>query len=542
MSSPSDLPSATDGQNGPQQTESSPPHNGAGSSTESSQVRNSAFIAISNPVIASSLSKKRAFSDTKDRGHLDRPPDSSDENIPSNKMQISSSSLDLPVSLRQLKDNKSTSQTSLCDSIDNLQLHSAFSTESKAPLEPSKQLFHGSNDQKSPSPSLASTSADTSQNKHGGRQNTADAINNASQHATDNTSVALSVPTVTPPIIVGNTVNKPNANSNVTSIYINQISLTETTSVLKNKTTKSVSFTLPNGDQHVTHKPSVPLQILEKIPLPVSEEAPKRPEDLPRDFRLTGPVAQTFDVAAKAASHSAKAQVRADMLHNLRADLIFPIWATGVEPIPAHLKPESDDDLTNFLDLIKRQSLERVEMLEQALRHTAETKKESADFNTAIVNSTVTSEQAGHVAASIKFGVDRITYSVAKQATKQMETIFNRPPTNKELCESLFTAEHDSYQAHRAARGRGRSPSRPRSQSPGPSRRRSRSRSPRDNRGGSRNLNQGQGGRGRGHQRGNGQRGNNQRGRGNNNRGNGPTLAGLAAQLQQLSQRLSNNQ
>jgi len=259
-----------------------------------------------------------------------------------------------------------------------------------------------------------------------------------------------------------------------------------------------------------------------------------------------GPVSQTFDVAAKAATHSAKAKIRADMLHNLRADFVFPLWATGAEPVPAHLKPENEEDLKKYIDLVKKQSLERVKCLEDSLRNTSALKNETAEFNRAIINSTVTEEQQTRVATSIQFGVDRISHSVSKQAVKLQDTLLNRPPSNKELSAALFCEEFESYSAHRGARDRGRSPAnRPRSQSPG--RRRSRSRSPRGN-----NRSQGQNQRGRAPRgRGNGyvQRGHGPRGRGNGNGGNnhnhrrqdsGPTLAGLAAQLDTLSRRLNN--
>ena len=63
------------------------------------------------------------------------------------------------------------------------------------------------------------------------------------------------------------------------------------------------------------------------------------------------------------------------------------------------------------------------------------------------------------VATSIQFGVDRISYSVSKQAVKLQDTLLNHPPSKKELSAMLFCEEFESYSAHRGACDRGHAPS-----------------------------------------------------------------------------------
>ena len=82
---------------------------------------------------------------------------------------------------------------------------------------------------------------------------------------------------------------------------------------------------------------------------------PLLPFGIREPFNLPQPLTDTWELAVNNASAALKASLRADFVHNLIADQIFFIWATGAQPVPPHMLPVNQCD--DFLSLVRKQSL-----------------------------------------------------------------------------------------------------------------------------------------------------------------------------------------
>ena len=136
----------------------------------------------------------------------------------------------------------------------------------------------------------------------------------------------------------------------------------------------------------------------------------------------------------------------------------------------------------DYLSLVKRQSLERLKAVEEALRAEATAKQQSYEFNYNICTQNASEEDKPLLPTMRDFFVDRAQHSVVGACKKKLHRTLNRVPNDQELLDALVAEEHATYQAHTAAnknrgnnRRRGPSPARqqaqPRSRSHSPAHR-----------------------------------------------------------------------
>ena len=121
---------------------------------------------------------------------------------------------------------------------------------------------------------------------------------------------------------------------------------------------KHVSFDVP---LRLPPKPTAQPLLLQvsRVPfptLPIDARPPPRPFGIREPFNLPPPLTDTWDLAVNNASAARKASLRADFVHNLIADQIFPIWATGAQPVSPHMLPVNRSE--DYLSLVKQQSLQ----------------------------------------------------------------------------------------------------------------------------------------------------------------------------------------
>ena len=152
---------------------------------------------------------------------------------------------------------------------------------------------------------------------------------------------------------------------------------------------------------------------------------------------------------------------------------------TGAQPVPPHMLPVNRCD--DFLSLVRKQSLERLKAVEEALRAEATSKQQSYEFNFNICTSNATEEDKPLLPTMRDIVVERAQHSVVSATQKKLHRTLNRVPNDQELLDALVAEEHQTYQAHTAAnknrgnRRRGPSPARqqarPRSRSRSPAQR-----------------------------------------------------------------------
>ena len=190
------------------------------------------------------------------------------------------------------------------------------------------------------------------------------------------------------------------------------------------------------------------------------EDDTLRPTEIPEDFKFTGPAGRTWDTIKDHTATTAKSKVHATLVHNVRhydSTLILGHRSMQIAPFFA---PFSGQE--SFCQLIRKQSDERLALLEELLRSEAEDSRIVAEHTATIMNPLLTTD-----IERTAFPFDHTRKFMTHKVTNSSKTLleqFRQLPTDAELLNVLVEEDPaaPSYrrQGHRSRDGRRHSRSR----------------------------------------------------------------------------------
>ena len=187
-----------------------------------------------------------------------------------------------------------------------------------------------------------------------------------------------------------------------------------------------------------------------------------RPTEIPDDFKFTGPAGRTWDTIRDHTATAAKSEVRATLVHNVRHYDSTPIWTTGARRLPHFLLPFSGQE--SFCQLIRKQSAERLALLEELLRSEAEDSRIVAEHTATVMNPLLTTDIER---TAFPLLLDHTRKFMTHKVTNSSKTLleqFRQIPTDAELLNVLVEEDPATPSYRRQGRpardGRRRSRSR----------------------------------------------------------------------------------
>ena len=207
-----------------------------------------------------------------------------------------------------------------------------------------------------------------------------------------------------------------------------------------------------------------PRDVIDHAQWPITHDSDTlRPSDLPEDLKFSGPAGRTWDTIRDHTATAAKSSVRATLVHNVRHYDATPIWATGARKIPHFLLPSAGQEA--FCTLIRKQSSERLALLESLLCSEADESQIVVDRTATIMHPLLTTDiERTAFPLLLEHTRKFMTHKVTSSSKTLLEQ-FRQLPTDTELLNVLLEDDPAAprYRRHGGPARDGRRRSRSRS-------------------------------------------------------------------------------